>query len=366
MEIGLFTMPTHPPERSPWDAAQWNLQVIQWAEEFGFSELWMGEHFASAWEPIPAPDLLLAQAFKDTERIRLGPGGHLLPYHHPVELACRVAYLDHLSQGRLNFGIAASGLPGDWKMFNIDGFGGQNREMFTEALDIILRLWTDEEPTVYRGKYWDANRVDDPEFEVLYHHIKPFQDPYPPIGIAGFSQPSPTLVLAGEKGFLPMSLNLNLPYVKSHWDSVVEGAAKSGRTANRKDWRVVRTVMVADTDAEARKICLDGYMARFFNEYWLKLFAGLEALPAYKHDLSIPDSEVTPEYLCDHNWLVGSPDTVVAGIEQMYEELGGFGSLLLFGFDYSDDPEAWKNCMRLLGEEVLPRVRHLVPEVALA
>ena len=76
--------------------------------------------------------------------MRIGPGGFLLPFHHPAELANRVAMLDHLAQGRLNFGVAAAGLPSDWALFNVDGMAGQNREMTRESLDIILRLWSDE------------------------------------------------------------------------------------------------------------------------------------------------------------------------------------------------------------------------------
>jgi alkanesulfonate monooxygenase SsuD/methylene tetrahydromethanopterin reductase-like flavin-dependent oxidoreductase (luciferase family) len=78
--------------------------------------------------------------FLQTKNIRLAPGGFLLPYHHPAELANRVAVLDHLSSGRLNFGIAAAGLPSDWTMFNVDGMSGQNRDMTREALEIILKL----------------------------------------------------------------------------------------------------------------------------------------------------------------------------------------------------------------------------------
>ena len=81
----------------------------------------IGEHHTAPWEPHPAPDLLVAQALMQTKRLRIGPGGFLLPYHHPAELANRVAMLDHLSEGRLNFGIAASGLPSDWAMFHVDG-----------------------------------------------------------------------------------------------------------------------------------------------------------------------------------------------------------------------------------------------------
>src|SRR5262249_57306702 len=86
-----------------------------------------------------------------------GPGGFLLPYHHPAELANRVAMMDHLSDGRLNFGVAASGLPSDWAMFNVDGMSGQNREMTREALEIILKLWSEPAPFTYQGKYWTVN-----------------------------------------------------------------------------------------------------------------------------------------------------------------------------------------------------------------
>jgi len=129
MQYGLFTMPSHPPERPLYDGHRWDLDTLRWADELGFSEAWIGEHHTAPWEPHPAPDLLIAQALMETKKIRLAPGGFLLPYHHPAELANRVAMLDHMAQGRLNFGVAASGLPSDWAMFNVDGMAGQHREM---------------------------------------------------------------------------------------------------------------------------------------------------------------------------------------------------------------------------------------------
>ena len=91
MQYGLFTMPSHPPERPLYDGQRWDLQQLRWADELGFSEAWIGEHHTAPWEPHPAPDLLIAQALMETSRIRLAPGGFLLPYHHPAELANRVA-----------------------------------------------------------------------------------------------------------------------------------------------------------------------------------------------------------------------------------------------------------------------------------
>ena len=104
MKYGMFMMPSHPPERELYTAHQWDLDCLQMADELGFSEAWIGEHFTSPWEPIPAPDLMIAQALMRTKNIKLCTGVHLLPYHHPAELACRVAYLDHMAQGRFMFG----------------------------------------------------------------------------------------------------------------------------------------------------------------------------------------------------------------------------------------------------------------------
>ena len=362
MELGLFTMPSHPPERSLYDGHQWDLQVLRWADELGYKEAWIGEHHTAPWEPHPSPDLLVAQALLQTKNIRLGPGGFLLPYHHPAELANRVAMLDHMAQGRFNFGIAASGLPSDWTMFNVDGMTGVNREMTRESLEIILKLWTSPAPFDFKGKFWNVSKPDT-MFGTLKAHILPFQKPHPPIGVAGLSKNSDTLKLAGERGFIPMSLNLNPGYVAGHWESVEEGARRTGRTPYRGDWRMVREVFVAETDAEAMKLSAGGMMGRMMREYFLPLLGAFGYLEYLKHDPSVADSDVTPDYCARHNWLIGSPATVAEKLERVYDEVGGFGTLLVFCFDYSGgQAEAWHTSMRLLAEDVLPRVKHLVPK----
>ena len=90
MEIGYFTMPSHPPECGLKEGHDWDLQTLRWLDELGYQEAWIGEHHTAPWEPHPSPDLLLAQAFLQTKNIRLGPGGFLLPYHHPAELGGEV------------------------------------------------------------------------------------------------------------------------------------------------------------------------------------------------------------------------------------------------------------------------------------
>ena len=73
----------------------------------------------------------------------------------------------------------------------------------------------------------------------------------------------------------------------------------------------------------------------------------------------VPDSDVTVEYCARRNWIVGSPKTVTEKIEKIYQEVGGFGVLLVFGFDYKHKPEAWRHSLELLQHEVMPRLKHL-------
>src|SRR2546422_2058318 len=92
MDYGLFTMPSHPPERSLYDGHQWDLQQLRWADELGFSEAWIGEHHTAPWEPHPAPDLLVAQALMQTTRMRIGPRSeeHTSELQSRLHLVCRL------------------------------------------------------------------------------------------------------------------------------------------------------------------------------------------------------------------------------------------------------------------------------------
>ena len=365
MKAGLFLMPSHPPERSPYDAQQWDLDVLSMVDEAGYSEAWVGEHFTAPWEPNPTPDLLIAQALLRTKNIKLGTGAHLLPFHNPVELAHRVAFLDHLAQGRYMFGVGAGGLQSDHEMFDIDMAAGQHREMTRESLDIIISLWEHMDgPFQYQGKFWNFNIPDPKEYEygTLRTWLGPLQKPHPPIGIAAASIASDTLKIAGERGYIPMSLGLNAVYVASHWDSVVEGAKNAGKAPpSRSQWRIVRDVWVADTDEEAMKGALGGMLGRAWREYLRPLFAygPYPFVRSMKHDESIPDEDVTVEYMAEHLWLVGSPDTVANKIRDLYEMVGGFGTLLWLTFDHTDDRPGYEKSVRLMAEEVMPQLADL-------
>ena len=160
---------------------------------------------------------------------------------------------------------------------------------------------------------------------------------------------------------LGRTLNLNAGHLVTHWAAVEEGARRTGRTPKRSDWRIFREVFVAPTDEEARRLSLGGMMGRMMREYFLPLLDQFGFKQYLKHDPSVTDAEVTPEYCAEHNWLIGSPETVARKLEKVYNDVGGFGGILVFGFDYMDNPDAWRNSLRLLAEEVAPRIKHLTP-----
>jgi alkanesulfonate monooxygenase SsuD/methylene tetrahydromethanopterin reductase-like flavin-dependent oxidoreductase (luciferase family) len=313
----------------------------------------IGEHFTAAWEPCPAPDLLIAQALQKTKRIRLGPLGHLLPYHNPVELAQRVAYLDHMAEGRYQLGVGISALPTDHQLFALNG---RNREMTFEALEIMTRLWNDG-PSDFNGEFWSMGETRS-ELPGLGYHLAPYQKPHPPVAIAGLTPGSANHKLAGEKGYIPVSLSIDpdASVTAKHWDAVVEGAQRTGRAPDRKAWRIIRDIYVAPTDDEARDLAINGIMGRCWREFLLPVYLGLGLGSILKRDPGMSDEAVDLEYLADNLWLVGSPQTVADRIIDLQDQTGGFGYLLVVSYDATNELESWERSLRLLMDEVMPEV----------
>src|SRR5438105_4881663 len=141
MKLGLFLNSFHYPDTVPADAYDLDLEMIVRAEELGYEEALVAEHFTSTWAKSAAPDLLIAAALQRTRRIRLGTGVTNLPYRHPALLAHRIATLDHLARGRFLWGIGAGGLPGDVELFRVDTEHGEHRALARETLEAILGLW---------------------------------------------------------------------------------------------------------------------------------------------------------------------------------------------------------------------------------
>lgn len=359
MELGYFTMPLHPPGSDVTKTLEDDLRQMVTLDKLGYKEAWIGEHFTAGWENIPAPDLFIAQALAMTENIVLGTGVTCMPNHNPFVIAHRVAQLDHMAKGRFHWGIGSGGFPGDLEAFGFDSDSGDHRAMTREAVDLVLRIWEDPRPGVYESRFWKFSIPEPVSDYGLGMHMAPYQKPHPPIGVAGVSPRSETLTMAGERGWIPMSINfVPANQLPSHWEAVEAGAKSKGKTPDRSTWRIAREVYVAETSERARKEALEGVLRRDFEQYFLRLLPKMGQLGLMKSDPDMPDSDVTPEYLADNIWLVGSPDEVARKLRNLYEGVGGFGVLLAMGHEWQPR-DRWEDSMTLLANEVMPQLSDL-------
>ena len=133
MKFGIFLGPFHRVGENPTLAIQRDLELIEWLDHLGFDEAWIGEHFTSVWENIPAPDLFIAKALGLTKNIVLGTGVTCMPNHNPFMIAHRIAQLDHLARGRFQWGVGSGGFIGDFKVFGFDPESGEHRVGIRDA-----------------------------------------------------------------------------------------------------------------------------------------------------------------------------------------------------------------------------------------
>ncbi len=356
MQVGFFTMPLHPPGSNLTKTLEDDLHQLEVLDDLGYSEAWIGEHFTTVWENIPAPDIFIANALARTQNIKLGTGVTCMPNHNPFMIAHRIAQLDHMAKGRFQWGVGSGGFPGDFEVFGFDPSDNSHRRMTRDSIETILKIWDDPEPGVYENEFWKF-AIPEPVDEFgLRFHVMPYQKPHPPIGVAGVSANSDTLILAGERGWIPMSINMVPSRILStHWDAVEKGAAVTGRTPDRSEWRIAREIYIAETSEQAREDALNGVLRRDFEQYFLRLMAKMRMLELFKVDPETPDSDIDVEYLVDNIFVVGSPEEVTEKLLKLYEDVGGFGVLLAMGHEWAPY-DAWVRSMELLANEVAPRL----------
>ncbi len=191
--------------------------------------------------------------------------------------------------------------------------------------------------------------------------MKPFQRPHPPIGVAGSTPGSPSIRLAGEKGWIPMSSSNLLPkYLHDQWDVIEEGAASTGKKPDRRQWRIARDLYVAETPEKAREEAR-AQLGRNYVQHQFPNRKAARNLQGSKVDPEMPDDAVDVEYMMENLWIVGDPEECADQIRSLYEEVGGFGTLLAISQDPDDPAQAFR-CLQLLKEEVGPKVADLTGE----
>jgi alkanesulfonate monooxygenase SsuD/methylene tetrahydromethanopterin reductase-like flavin-dependent oxidoreductase (luciferase family) len=364
MKYGMFIMPFHPPTKSLSQSLDEDLELVVRAEELGFAEFWIGEHHTMRYEPITMPEIFIARALGETQRIRLGPAPVCVQQHHPANVACRLAMLDHMSRGRLNVCLGAGSVTTDQDLYGVDP--KNSAEMTDEAIEIILHLWSTDPPYRFDGKYWKIDLSKNVDEETAIGFVpKPYQRPTPPIAVPGMSRNSPSMKSAARRGHQPFAHCL-IPgnVLADTWNTYSEAATAAGRTADRADWKVARSIFLADTTREAQDKARHNSLGRNY-QYIGRLFDKGLGRKLYKRDLAMSDADCNLDYLMQEQIIAGDVDHVLERLLKLIDETGPFGTLVLMGYDW-DDKASWVHSMELFAHELMPRLNQATGGVAVA
>jgi len=353
LRFGTFYFFQAPPGHAHPDIIQRELRQMEWTEELGFDEVWLTEHHFIDYGLAVDPATLAAAAASRTRRVRIGLAAAILPFHHPIRLAEQLTLVDIISNGRLDVGFGRGNRPAEFAGYNVPQ--EENRERFDEAVEIILRAWT-EERFGYEGRFF---RV--PEARVI---PKPVQRPHPPIHQVCVSKDS--IENAALRGWPMLNSVLygSIEELVPKRDTYVGALKKAGRSeaevARLLDrWGVSRHIYVAATDAQALAEAKDA-------EMWYQ-----EALRRFQVPERIEDAhpslqpgfravaerlgKVTWEGLVADTVAFGSPDTVARRLERMREI--GVGHLLCWMNFGGLAQDKVRRSMELFAREVMPYFR---------
>jgi len=356
MEFGIFNAVCLTPKFRAEHGAQAEhrrimdeLAYIRAADAAGFKYSWASEHhFLTEYSHLSASESFLAFAAAQTKNIHLGSGIFNLtpPVNHPARIAERVAMLDHLSEGRFEFGTGRGSSTTEQRGFGIDE-QELTREMVAETLPQIVRMWKEEDYS-YDGRFFSM-----PERNVL---PKPYTNPHPPLWVAAGSPG--TFELAARQGLGVLCFAFGppegfIPLIEKYKRDI-KNAEPIGDYVN--DNVMITTQMLCLEDAgRARKAFaqMDGgyYISLVFR--YLDTFPRPEGIPQWPQTIPDPTAEQIEKSIETASMAVGDPEEVTRTIKR-FEETGA--DQLSFGMLSSAMPiEICEEAVSTFGKHVLPQ-----------
>ena len=339
MRNGIFLAPFHPLDRDPTEAIQRDLELIENLDRFGYEEAWIGEHHSAGFEIIASPEVFIAAAAERTKKIRLGTGVVSLPYHNPLMTANRIIQLDHMTRGRVMFGVGPGLLASDAMMLGIDPM--TQRDRMLEGLMVIIRLFHGEVVTEKTDWY---NLVN------ARAHLLPYTKPHPEIAVASAVSPSGGRA-AGKYGFGMLCVAATsvdgFDALSTNWQVACEIAAENGRQMDRNLLRLVGPVHIAETREEARRNVEWGI------HKWLEYFARLNPLSPPVE----PGRDPIDDMIESGRAVIGTPDDAIAQLRRLEQKQGEFGAFLQLAHNWATFDKTIKS-YQLWGEHVAPVFRN--------
>ena len=340
MEIGLFTEFQCPPGMNEAQAFDESLAQMTAAEELGFDAVWLAEiHFQKGRSVLSSPLVIAAAIAKLTRRVKIGIAVQILPLAHPLHLAEDVATLDHLSKGRLDFGVGRSGLPEHYERFNIPY--SESRERFQETLDILLKAWTEDRFT-YEGKYF--------QFRDVCAMPKPYQKPHPPLRVAATTRE--TYPLVGRMG-LPIFIAVrttSISDLKSFIGGYHEGWREAGHPG-RGEVALIVPVYVADTERRARE------EAEASTMHFFRTIAEALGKGGTRREEAAKLGRMSFEEILRELVVYGTPESITERLLELRESLGYSTLSVWMNVGGRIPHERMLASMRLFAERVIPRLR---------
>jgi alkanesulfonate monooxygenase SsuD/methylene tetrahydromethanopterin reductase-like flavin-dependent oxidoreductase (luciferase family) len=356
MKLGLFMMPLHTARLGYKEMFDQDLAAALHADALGYDEFWLGEHTSAKVEPISNSLQFMSALIPQTKKIKFGTGVINLPNHHPAQVAADVALFDHMSNGRFILGVGPGGLATDFELF---GSAGKNRaEMMIEAHEMIRKIWASDPPYDIPGKYWHVRIADSVQLDLGIGPMpKPYQDPFPLPFTSAMNPSSGMASIAGERGWGLISANFNAPWVLgTHWATYSAAADKAGLKPDRDRWRVVRTLLVTDSDAQAADYWADpaNSILDYYN-YMFTQFIRTNNARVFMAKADTRVEDVSLKAATDVMVTAGTAKTVTDRLVALIDEIGPFGGLLV-AFHERDNEPLWRRSMQLLAEKVMPKV----------
>jgi alkanesulfonate monooxygenase SsuD/methylene tetrahydromethanopterin reductase-like flavin-dependent oxidoreductase (luciferase family) len=331
------------------------INTLAYAEELGFDGICVNEHHQNAYGLMPSPNLIAAALSQRTRRVKIAVIGNALPlYNPPLRVAEEMAMLDVLSGGRLIAGMVVGGGP-EYYSYQVDPTSA--RERFREALDLIIKAWTQPGPFLWNSKHYFFNYVNP--------WPRPLQKPHPPIWIPGVGSLE-TIEFIAQRRYAYMGVPyFHIDVFRRMFGQFREACDKAGYTANPEQMGWGVPIYVAETDRQAREE-FESHCSYFQRN----LLKGVRITPpgytSAKSALAIIKNR--PLFLSEQKtWddiekgvfsIVGSPTTVRQRLEQHLKELGC--GVLLTGCQTGTLPhDLARKSMELLAREVMPHLKHL-------
>lgn len=335
LRSGIFLAPFHALNENPILALERDMELLQHLDRLNYHEAWVGEHHSGGFEIIASPEVFIAAAAERTRHIRLGTGVVSLPYHNPFIAADRMVQLDYQTRGRAMFGVGPGSLVHDAKKIGIAP--ADQRRMMNESLDVIMELLAGKSVT---------RKTDWFDLQDAALQLPPYTQPRMEMAVAAARSPAGALA-AGRHGLGMLSIGGTsddaLAHHRQNWGLYAETCEANGHTPDRRDWRLVTLMHIAETREKARE------NVRYGLDRFCDYFRDVATFPIVPGEISD-----RYQYMVESgSACIGTPDDAIAFIERLQKGSGGFGVIMELAQNWADFAET-KRHFELMARYVHP------------